>query len=167
MNIFILDEDPVKAAEMQCDKHVVKMPLETAQMLSTAHHVLGTDVDKEKIYRKTHVNHPCTKWVRENSANYEWTVEHFKALLKEFKKRYGKKHACSELLPKLSKLPNFPEDKLIDERTQFAQAVPEEYKKEDPVEAYREVYMKEKSKFACWDKLGNKPSWYTDKYNND
>lgn len=165
MNIFVLDEDPWKAAEMQCDKHVVKMPLETAQLLSTAHHVVGTDVNKEKIYRKTHVNHPCSKWVRENSANYEWALEHFKALLKEFEKRYGKEHASGKLLPYLSELPNFSKEKITDERTQFVQAVPDEYRKEDPVEAYKEVYLKEKSRFACWDKLGNKPRWYTEKKN--
>lgn len=160
MNIFVLARDPVRAAEMQCDQHVVKMPLETAQMLSTAHHVVGTDVDKEKIYGKTHVNHPCSKWVRENSANYEWTFEHFKGLLKEFNKRYDNEHACGELIPYLKGLPNLPEDKITDQRTSFAQAMPEEHKKEDAVEAYREYYREEKCSFAEWKKLDNEPNWY-------
>ncbi len=162
MNIFVLSEDPWKAAEMQCDQHVVKMPLETAQMLSTAHHIIGTDIDKDKIYKKTHVNHPCTKWVRENSSNYKWTVKHFKALLKEFKKRYDNEHKCGELLPYLEQLPNFTEDKITGERTPFAQAVPEEYKGKEAVKAYRKFYNKEKSSFASWEKLNNKPDWYSE-----
>ncbi len=160
MNIFVLDKDPVKAARMQCDQHIVKMPLETAQMLSTAHQVIGTDVDKGKIYGKTHVNHPCSKWVRENSANYRWTVKHFKALLDEFKERYGNEHGCRELLPYLEKLPSFPEEKLKEERTTFALAMPEEYKKEDVVEAYRDYYRNEKCSFAEWKKADNKPEWW-------
>ncbi len=160
MNIFILHEDPRKAAKMQCDQHIVKMPLETAQMLSTAHHIIGTDLDKDKIYGKTHVNHPCTKWVRENSANYKWTFEHFKALLREFERRYNNKHSCGKLVEPLKNLPRFTEDRLTDEKTPFAQAMPEEYKGEDAVESYRRYYIGEKSDFAKWNKLGNKPDWF-------
>lgn len=159
MNIFVLDEDPVKAARMQCDQHIVKMPLETAQMLSTAHHTIGTDIDKSKLYKPTHIEHPCNKWVRETSSNYKWTLNHFKGLLKEFKRRYGKEHGCKELLQYLKKNPNFPKNK-ISRRTPFAQAMPEKYKKNNAIEAYREYYQKEKSRFAEWKKLNNKPDWY-------
>ncbi len=160
MNIFILDEDPREAARMQCDKHVVKMTLETAQLLSTAHQVNGTSVNKNKIYKETHINHPCAKWVRENPENYQWTLQHFKELLKEFEKRYGKKHACEKLLPHLEKPPNFPKNKIKEKRTPFAQAVPEKYRDEDAVKAYQDYYINEKHEFAEWKKLKNKPKWY-------
>ena len=72
MNIFYIDKDPIKAAQMACDKHVVKMILETAQLLCTAHRVIdGVDLqmnsllEETTMYRATHINHPSTKWVRE------------------------------------------------------------------------------------------------------
>lgn len=164
MNIFVLDKDPQRAAKMQCDKHIVKMPLETAQMLSTAHQVIGSPAPKEEIYKKTHVNHPCSKWVRENSNNYKWTLNHFKALLNEFKSRYKKDHATGELLPHLEKCPNLPKERMECERTDFVQAMPEEYKGEDAVKAYRRYYVGEKSEFAEWDR-SKKPEWY-DRYLN-
>lgn len=160
MNIFVLSKDPWEAAEMQCDKHVVKMPLETAQMLSTAHHVIGTGIDKDKIYGKTHVDHPCSEWVRGNSANYKWALEHFKALLNEFEKRYGKKHSCEDLLPYLSELPDFSEESVVEEISSFALALPEKYESEDAVEAYRSYYKGEKCDFAEWKKIDNRPGWF-------
>ena len=82
MNIFILDEDPIQAARMQCDKHVVKMPLESAQMLSAAHRTIDYDTlpTDSKIYQVSHQHHPCTKWVMKSLANYMWLWNHFKAL---------------------------------------------------------------------------------------
>ena len=82
MNIFYIDTCPVKAAQMQCDKHVVKMVLESAQMLCAAHHVLegGAPVP----YKLAHKNHPSTVWVRSNSKHYDWLYRHFKALSDEY-----------------------------------------------------------------------------------
>jgi hypothetical protein len=94
MNIFYLDDNPRKCAELMTDKHVVKMILETAQLMSTAHHVLDGDnliVNRDFIYKKTHVNHPSALWVRENIANYLWARDHLHALLDEYAKRYNKK----------------------------------------------------------------------------
>ena len=73
MNLFYLDRDPVEAARMQCDRHVVKMILETAQMLSTAHIELD---GKQVAYKATHKNHPSTVWVRSSSLAYNWTWRH-------------------------------------------------------------------------------------------
>ena len=64
MNIFVLDNDPFKAAEYQCDKHVVKMVLETAQLLCSAHETAP--------YKRTHYNHPCAIWTRSSLSNYMW-----------------------------------------------------------------------------------------------
>ena len=69
MNIFYLDKNPDLSAQLHCDKHVVKMILEYAQMLSTAHRVLDNSQD---VYKIAHKNHPCTIWVRENKSNYKW-----------------------------------------------------------------------------------------------
>ena len=89
MNLFFLDRDPVNAARLQCDRHVVKMILETAQMLSTAHNELdGTQV----AYKSTHKNHPSTVWVRSSAAAYEWAFYHLCELGEEYTRRYGKVH---------------------------------------------------------------------------
>ena len=84
MNIFVLDYNPKRAAQMQCDKHVVKMPLETAQILCSAFEP-GT-----APYKRTHYNHPCSVWGRESKVNYKWLIEHGLALSDEYTYRYGK-----------------------------------------------------------------------------
>ena len=130
MNIFILDECPIKSAQLQCDKHVVKMIVESAQMLSTAHRMLdgiqerrpsksGKTIVKyyrhpmpeleEQLYKAVHHYHPCTVWTMESEANYLWHLEHFEALLVEYEYRYGKRHSSRKLLSVLSKVPvNIP-----------------------------------------------------------
>jgi hypothetical protein len=92
MNIFYLDRDPVIAAQMMCDKHVVKMILESAQMLSTAHRVLDGDeyANKMGLYKLAHKNHPSTIWVRTSSENYRWLFNHYDALMQEYTYRYDK-----------------------------------------------------------------------------
>ena len=85
MNIFYLDKDPVKAAQVQYNKHVVKMILESAQMLCTAHHHYGNDAVP---YKKAHYNHPSTIWAREDAYNYMWLYDHMMALGKEYTKLY-------------------------------------------------------------------------------
>ena len=108
MNIFYFDDSPVTSAASQPDKMLVKMPLETAQMLSTAHRVLDGDeyADANGLYKTAYKNHPCTIWARESSANYLWLYEHFIALGKEYTYRYGKEHASiTKLAEPLSKVP--------------------------------------------------------------
>ena len=99
MNIFYLDRDPQIAAQMMCDKHVVKMILESAQMLSTAHRVLDGDeyADKNGLYKKAHVNHPSSEWVRCSYQQYKWLYDHMVALMEEYTYRYGKHHATERL----------------------------------------------------------------------
>ena len=89
MNIFYLHNDPQVCAAYHCDKHVVKMILEYAQLLSTAHHELD-GVPSIECYKKTHVNHPCTKWVRESLQNYRWLMRLITGLNDEYRKRYNK-----------------------------------------------------------------------------
>ena len=95
MNIFYLHSDPVKAAQIQYNKHVVKMILESAQMLCTAHHHYAELLDYKADYipyKKAHYNHPSTIWTRQNSRQYYWLFHHMLALGNEYTKRYGKKH---------------------------------------------------------------------------
>ena len=165
MNIFILDESPYTAAELQCDKHVVKMILETAQMLCTSHRLLdGDDTVDPVMYRATHKNHPCSIWARESSANYAWLYEHFIALCDEYTYRYGKTHLTDSKLREV--LQYYPTNiKHTSERTPFALAMktmaPECINESDPVGSYRAYYRSKKSKFDM--KWTNRPTpdWFT------
>ncbi len=89
MNIFYISTNPVRAAQMQCNKHVVKMILESAQMLCTAHHEFG---NHDVPYKVAHRNHPSTIWARSGLKQYNWLYRHFAALSDEYTERYGKVH---------------------------------------------------------------------------
>tara|TARA_R100001377_G_scaffold28556_1_gene15469 strand:+ start:6726 stop:7220 length:495 start_codon:yes stop_codon:yes gene_type:complete len=160
MNIFYVHNDPADAAICLPDKLVVKMPLESAQMLSTAHRLLsGEDYcDKRGIYKKAYMNHPCTIWARETSENYMWLYWHFFALCKEYEHRYGRQHlSYVKLNQSLSKLPiGIPESGL----TTMPQAMPDQYKNPDPVKAYRDYVVNEKT-YAQWNKIPTRqPDWW-------
>lgn len=109
MNVFYLDKDPQRCAQAYYDRHVVKMILETAQMLSTAHRVVDKDVLSNEynlvLYKKTHENHPSSRWVRESFENYVWAYRLLSFLCQEYTYRYGKKHATERLLPILCYAP--------------------------------------------------------------
>lgn len=155
MNIFVLHEDQKTCARMHNDKHVVKMILEYAQLLSTAHRVLGSPVT-EQVYKKTHVNHPCAVWVRESADNYYWLYELFLCLCVEYTHRYGKVHLTQEKLEDILKeLPNNLERNGL---TPFPQAMPDEYKSDDVVTAYRNYYLGEKTRMFNW-KNRPVPEW--------
>ena len=151
MNIFYLDTCPIRAAQQQCDKHVVKMILESAQMLSTAHHEFGSE---RAVYKSTHKNHPSTVWARECTSNYRWLYEHMIALGDEYTKRYGKAHLSIEKCREALREPpegmpwNVEAYRLyhiskadIIEHTPPPQCMPDEYKRYDAVEAYRLYYI--------------------------
>lgn len=178
MNIFVLNNDPYVAAEMMCDKHVVKMIVESCQLLSTAHHVLdGVPITKiskngrtlntfEKqaphILKCTMINHPCSIWTRETRNNYVWLWKHTDGLLQQYGLRYSKTHAYTNLIHNvLWKTPTNIPDALI---TEFAQAMPDQYKDPDPVYAYQQYYINEKSRFAKW--KTQIPAWYSEGINN-
>jgi hypothetical protein len=159
MNIFILDKDPKIAAQMHCDKHVPKMILETAQMMSTAHHIYNTP-EAALVYKKAHVNHPCTIWIRESVANYEWAWHLFNNLNLEFVMRRNKTHESWKKLASI--LGTVPVGMPSKGLTPFAQAMPDEYKRADAVEAYRAYYKGAKAGFAKWEwPNAKKPEWWT------
>ncbi len=159
MNIFVLDTDPKHAAIYHCDKHVPKMIVETAQMMCTAHRI--QDVNKthsKRLYKATHINHPCTRWVRENTANYDWTVQLLGYLLIEYTKRFKKTHKTYNIYAKIFSPPNNMQKSY--ERTPFVQCMPNEYKLVDTTLAYRAYYIVEKARFAKWERGTEQPYWW-------
>ncbi len=153
MNIFVLDYDPIKAAQMHCDKHVVKMILESAQLLCSVHHMISDRTDIP--YRLSHKNHPCSKWARESYSNYIWLLDLTRALLDEYTYRYGKKHASERVYDWcVINLPNI-EDKGL---TKFALAMPDDCKQNDVVESYKTYYLRDKINI-CTYKRREKPEF--------
>ena len=159
MNIFYLHTNARKAAMMHCDKHCVKMILETAQMLCTAHRVLDGDArgDKLGLYRSVHQKHPSTLWVRASMSNYLWAYDLYMFLCQEFLARYGKQHnsrhlAGSLYLPPRNIANNVP-------FTHPPQCMPSQYKNPCTVTAYRQYYIGEKAYFARW-KNSIVPDWW-------
>jgi len=154
MNIFVLHETPELSATYHCDKHVVKMIVETAQLLSVAHHIYNTP-QKDFVYKRNHEHHPCTKWVCRSKDNYVWAFRLLNNLLLEYTLRYKKIHKTTE---KVSILENIPEKIPNIGLTPFVLVMPEEYRNPNPVTAYRTYYDKEKRRFARW-KCGS-PDWW-------
>lgn len=164
LNIFVLDKDPIQAAKFSCDKLVIKMVLESTQLLCTAHNILdGEGIKRESrgelitLYKTTNKNHPCSIWVRKTSSNYKWLYDYSVELCKEYTRRYGKTHKCQ--IPLYLFLFNSPKNILEGDLTEFVQCMPDQYKNEDVVTAYRSYYLSEKKRFAKW-KMGNIPEWW-------
>lgn len=164
MNIFVLDADPLVAAKYHNDRHVVKMILESAQLLSTAHHMLDGQGAKRVrgILRPSHQNHPCALWARANSGAYQWLHGLMGGLLSEYMARYGRQHVYG-YPPKASlytRLAVEPYDLPKGPAPPFAQAMPLKYRRPDPVAAYRLYYFYEKSHLACWREPASVPDWW-------
>jgi len=153
MNIFAVDRDPEKAARALCDKHVIKMTLETAQLLCAAF------PPGKAPYKATHVNHPCAIWVRTSLDNYVWAVEHGLALSDEYTRRYGKVHKTHAVLctlKPLHKRVSFP----VRHLTPFAQALPADLKRTNAILAYRAYYHRDKASIATWKSPATPPFWW-------
>ena len=156
MNLFFIDRCPIKSAQQLCDKHVVKMVLETAQMCSTALH--EWDEALISTYKSAYKNHPMTVWVRENMPNFYWALTHGLAIGKEYTHRYGKHHKSTAVLLEMR-------DTFMDEHDHYKfytpppQCMPDEYKHEDTVTAYRNYYFGAKKSFAKW-AYSDTPDWW-------
>ena len=160
MNIFRVDNDPVKSAQMLCDKHIVKMPLETAQMLCSVWHRYGQGTNVP--YKEVHKKHPCTLWAGDSMDNYNWLWQHGMELCFEYTRRYNKIHKSQQVIMDLS-YPS-PSKFIFDNRvgTPQPQCMPDEYKVLDnAVQAYKNYYIGAKSKIAQWNKSRSVPAWYT------
>ena len=168
MNIFYVDKDPAVAAQCLVDKHVVKMILESAQLLSTAHRLLdGVEIEgKSKTGRKarrwtlpdaresvmyaaTHINHPSAVWCRTSVQNYDWLVDHMYALMREYTNRYGKRHKCQG---DLSYMLQSPPHNLKDwDWTEMPSCMAEEYIiSKEPLTNYRNYYRIGKLNLHKW-----------------
>jgi len=177
MIVFYLDKDPKVCAEMHCDKHVVKMIIEYAQLLSTAHRVLDgtmyqgktannrnikrwrlTDtVLENNVYKASHINHPSGIWTRATKANYEYMFRLWSALCQEYTHRYGRIHLTQSKLEHIicNTPSNIPEGDL----TEIPQAMPNDAKLPNVIEAYRNYYRIYKRGFAKWTKR-QIPEWF-------
>lgn len=151
MNIFYVDKNPIVAAQQLVDKHVVKMPLETAQLLCTAF------PQGSAPYRRTHFNHPSAVWTRKSKSHYLWLIEHGLALCEEYSLRYGKTHKSMEVI--LWCKSNID---LVDWKdlsfTDPPACMPDDCKLSSSVESYREYYRKHKSYIYKWTNR-EKPEW--------
>ena len=182
MNIFYIDEDPRQCAEWMVDRHVVKMILETTQLLSTAHRVLDGketivegfvdefDIKHKKkklwvladgrdsiLYNATHINHPSAIWVRKRESHYRWLFTLWIALMDEYTYRYGRIHASARLIGYLNKPPqNIEFGGGFDDPTP---AMPDEYKVSNAIQSYRNYYNGDKKSFASWKNRGV-PTWF-------
>jgi hypothetical protein len=188
MNIFILSDNPVDAAIQHNDKHVVKMILESAQLLSTAHRILdGTEQIEQRVtktgktrnvkvwklpdwrddilYGATHRNHPSAIWCRESVSNYQWLWELLSALTDEYYHRYGQYKGDGGVHHKvrssglLDALAWCPHNIKAVQRTPFPQCMPDQYKVDgDAVQAYRNYYLGEKRDFLKYTNR-EEPNW--------
>jgi hypothetical protein len=182
MNIFILSTNPVEAAQLQCNCHVPKMVVESAQMLSTAHRMLDghsiralSKSGKSKVkvwlhpdqeldslmYKAVHSAHPCTVWTMASSANYDWHYRHFVALCDEYTHRYEKIHLTDRLLRE--KLARLPKNIKYGPLTQFALAMksnPECMFPDDPVKSYRLFYQTKQDRFKMAWTNRDMPDWF-------
>lgn len=182
MNIFALDAVPKTAAMYHVDKHVVKMNIEYAQLLSTAHRIIDgdeyTDLTangrkikrwrhpnqemEDNLYKATHANHPSAIWTRAAKRNYLWLFNLWIATLDEYTYRYGKVHGCAKLIPYLK---NAPEKIHRAEPYEMfvlpTPAMPDECKVPgDIVESYRKYYNSDKTELATW-KNREIPYWWS------
>jgi hypothetical protein len=179
MNVFYLHNDPKICAEMHLDKHVVKMIIEYAQLLSTAHrHIDGRetteltangrrikrwvlpDARESVMYKASHINHPSAKWTRVCSAHYTWLYQLFCALCDEYTYRYGKVHMTdTKLRQALAQVPNGISRSSVFEEPW--RAMPDDVKiGNDSLASYRNYYIKNKVGFAKWTKR-KVPDWFT------
>jgi len=148
----VLARDIDRCARDHCDQHVVKMILESVQILCTALNKKGFKTP----YRSTHTNHPCVLWAGASYDNFRWLWRLTVALNEEYRFRYRKTvdHASLSVLPRISRF-RFPRRGL----TPFAQAMPDRYKVPgDAVAAYRQFYAGEKKRFATWTRR-SPPRW--------
>lgn len=175
MNIFYLHNDQRTCAQEHVDKHCVKMILEYAQLLSTAHRVLDgneftglsktgrkqtryvlSDERESILYTATHINHPSAIWARQSLVNYRWLFNMFIELMREYHYRYGKIHSCMRLVPHL----RFAPTKIpLGEFTEPTPAMPEQYRVAgDSIQSYKNYYLGDKSHMFKW-KNRPTPSW--------
>ena len=187
MNRFRIEETPRNCALSHCDRHIVKMPLEEAQMLSTAHRMLDGEIEmrpsksgkrtlkywklpddrEDLVYKAVHMGHPCTVWAAESLANYRWAFALFEELCEEYSFRYGKVHlSYSKLRDTLALAPdNIKKELKVSPMPLAMGAAPECIDHDDVIGSYRNFYMTKQKRFNMTWKNRKTPEWF--KYDSD
>lgn len=179
MNIFYIEENPADIAKSLIDRHVVKMVLESAQMLSTTHRLLdgvktgnkfvllgetydpGSNTIFDAVcYQVAHPSHPSTVWTMKCKENYDWHFQLFVEMAKEYTHRYGKTHSCERLMPFLKNAPKNIKPGVF---TPPTPAMPDKYISKDTLQSYRDYYANEKWRFAKW-KSRTIPQWFISQF---
>ena len=164
MNRFIVDHEPDTIAQALCDQHVVKMPLEEAQMLCTAlwHH-RPEYAERRGLYKPVHQKHPCTLWAMETNANYRFAWLLYDAMLDEYTHRYGKIHGCAKHHDSLHEgVVYIPQGELTPHPQCFSGHDDCKTDEDYPINAYRAFYKRDKVSFARWRKNRDMPEWFMD-----
>lgn len=151
MNIFYLAPNPYEAAVLHCDKHVVKMILETCQILCTVHHRWNNH--QEWMYKPTHQKHPSTLWAGDNAAHYMWLQQLGLGLCQEYTRRYGKQHSCYAMLMKLKEVPTDLLTSIEIDWNDPPQCMPDDCKRDFAIDGYRNYYRYKKNTITMkWNK---------------
>ena len=174
MNIFVTDPSPHVSAQVLPDKHVVKMPLETCQMLSIVYSpwyydwgpIHKTDGEPYATKKGAFRNHPCTKWAAESIFNTAWLIQHGCSLSTEYRYRYGKEHSCEKTLFEAKRIFHKKTDQAIvcyGMADDFTRAMPDEFKYDDSIDTFTAYKMYVSSKPWVSDnylrKPERKPEW--------
>ena len=164
MNRFLIEDSPIAIAESLCDQHIVKMPLEEAQMLCTTlwHHA-PEYAEEKNLYKPVHKKHPCTLWAMETRANYFFALTLYKVMLKEYTNRYNRQHGASKhmkALEDIKAINSIPHGNITKHPQCFSGL--DELKTNEfyPLKAYRQFYIVDKARFARYNNGRDKPSWF-------
>ena len=168
MNIFVLDSNPLKAAAAMDCVRVPKMVVESAQMMASALRRWGATDEQMPVaktsgkpYRGGYKHHPCTRWAGDTFGNFSWLTDHAMALCVEYTSRFGKKHACDDAICHMWVLSTKMDIDRDMSTTPFAQAMPDKFKQEDAVQAYRDYYhSKVHSPGGVRYRHTNPPDWW-------
>ena len=162
MNRFLINYSPELCARDLCDKHVVKMPLEEAQMLCTTVRLHAPEYAEEVgLYRAVHQKHPCTIWAGQTRANYLYSLDMFREMCREYTHRYSKVHASWRLYDALVDAAQYvpdggitPHPECFSEHTDLKSGRPW------PIQSYRQFYQTKQHRFKMvWTKR-DVPDWF-------
>ena len=162
MNRFLIEDSPREIAKSLCDQHIVKMPLEEAQMLCTSlwHHA-PEYAEEKNLYKPVHKKHPCTLWAMKTNLNYAFAFCLYKAMLDEYTNRYKKQHGAGKHLDALWYGTNYIPKGRVTKHPQCFSGL-DELKTDEfyPLKAYRQFYIVDKARFARYNNGRDKPSWF-------
>lgn len=161
MNIFVLDKVPKYAAAYLCDKHIIKMQIEYAQLLSV--YLRSRGIEHTRLMKDTHKNHPCTLWVMDDDINALWLASCLRHVLDEYTARWDKAPN-----PRIAAITAMANDYLVEIPWtlpyNWVYCMPDMCKLDNIEDSYRLYYLLYKRHFAKWSH-GPTPAWYTEALN--